>query len=419
LTLLVTVAAALFGAGQAAAASFYVSPGGSDSAAGTSQATAWRSVAKVNAAQLSPGDTVLFQGGATFPGLLEPKGSGATGRPISFGSYGSGRANLAGGIQLASQSWLSFDGLRVDTGAWRTAGSVRGIRTSDSGSGVQNVTVRNSQFVNVAIGLLFSNHLDRDWTLTKNLISHTRDSGILIFDPNAKGEIGASHLTFTGNQILDTGLDSSIDWKKHGIYDIGTDILWKNNVIKRFSEGGFSLRARGNSLIGNTISDGPYAIYYSPYDSTPGKTTIAYNKISRINGSAIEFAGSGNVANVESFLIANNSISSTERGPLFRIDKMPGKGLTEKNNLWWSTTGTPSWGFLGRAFSNLADYVAGSEGRGTGDRSALPAKSLVAQAGTTSAPGAPSYVGDCSTEAFHFCGAAPTIGSIQLPALKP
>src|SRR5438105_2345195 len=145
--LLVTLSAAasLLFAGQAAAATFYVSPNGSDDAAGTSAASAWKTVAKVDAARLAPGDTVLFQGGPTF----------------------------------------------------------------------------------------------------------------------------------TGNQILDTGLDRSLGYKRHGVYDIGTNIVWRNNVIRRFSEGGFSLRARGNTLVGNVITDGPYAIYYSPYDSTPGKTTIA------------------------------------------------------------------------------------------------------------------------------------------------
>src|SRR5437764_14834517 len=128
LLLFATVSACLAAAGQASAATFYVSANGSDGAAGTSPASAWRTVSKVNATHLAPGDRVLFQGGATFPGQLEPQGSGAAGKPIAFGSYGSGRANISGGIQLASQSWLSFDSLRVDTGSWRTPGSSPGGR---------------------------------------------------------------------------------------------------------------------------------------------------------------------------------------------------------------------------------------------------------------------------------------------------
>src|SRR5262249_5041856 len=42
---------------------YYVSPSGSDSNPGTSPASAWRTVSRVNRADLSPGDAVLFQGG--------------------------------------------------------------------------------------------------------------------------------------------------------------------------------------------------------------------------------------------------------------------------------------------------------------------------------------------------------------------
>jgi Right handed beta helix region/Bacterial Ig domain len=446
LALTTAIFASLFAAGNAAAATFYVSANGSDASAGTSASAPWKSVSKVNATALSPGDAVLFEGGSTFSGLLQPQGSGGSSAPITFGSYGTGRATLAGGIQLQSQSWLVFTELRVDTGAWATAGSTRGIRTADEGSGVQNVVVRDCAFVNVAIGLLFSNHLDRYWTVSNNVIQYTRDSGILIFDPTVASEIGGSDMTFAGNQILDTGLDTSLSYKKHGVYDIGTNLTWRNNVIRNFSDGGFSLRARGNTLIGNTISGGPYAIYYSPYDSTPGTTTIAYNKISNVTGDAIELASSGNVANVESFSIMSNSIASngsapgiriigttgsvtlannlvqTVAGPLLRVDTLPGRGLVEHNNLWWSVT--PAWNYLGASLSTLSGYQAASA-RGTADRSVPPqvdagfvplAGSPIIDAGTTT-PG--SYIGDCTGTTFHYCGAAPDLGAVETSAPAP
>jgi hypothetical protein len=387
----ITVVWALLLAQGARATTFYVSPAGRDSAAGTSPASAWRSVARVNATRLAPGDAVLFHGGGTFAGLLKPQGSGTSASPIRFGSYGGGRANLAGGIELQSQSWLSFDLLRVDTGAWRSAGTTRGIDTSYAGSGVQDVVVRNCEFVNVAIGMLFSNHRDRDWTIARNLIRYTRDSGILIFDPRNSGEVGASRLTFDGNRILDTGLDTSIPFRKHAVYDIGRDVVWRNNVVRRFSVDGFSLRARGDTLIGNTIADGPYAIYYSPYDSTRGKTTISNNHISNVSSVGIELAALGHVMSVESFLIEGNSIRSTgsapgirvhgtsgsvtimdntvetERGALLWIDRLPGGGLIERSNIWGSTTGTPSWRYLGAVHSTLGAYAAAS-GQGESDR---------------------------------------------------
>src|SRR3954466_9958841 len=48
------------------AATYYVSPTGNNAAAGTSAATAWQTIDRVNSKDFMPGDRVLFQGGKTF-----------------------------------------------------------------------------------------------------------------------------------------------------------------------------------------------------------------------------------------------------------------------------------------------------------------------------------------------------------------
>jgi hypothetical protein len=447
-----TAVAALALAGAADAATYYVSPSGSDSAAGTSPAAAWQTVSRVNRTSLAPGDTVLFQGGTTFTGLLQPAGSGSASAPISFGSYGSGRADLRSGIALASQSWLVFDGLTVDTGSWQTSGSTRGITTSSSGSGVQNVVVRNSAFQNVAMGLLLQSHLDANWNVSSSTIRWTRDSAILIYDPNQPNEVGGGPMTFDGNQILDTGLDTSLTYKKHGVYDIGHDITWTNNTIARFSEGGFSVRARGNTFLHNTISDGPYALYYSPYDPTPGTTTIAYNTISNVTQGSITLDSSGEVANPESYRILDNTISAagsapgirilgtsgsvsiannlvvTAGGPPLRVDRRPGGGISERNDLFWSTTGNVALGWLGTTVTSVAGLVAAGAGSGDViadpqlDGSFVPASTSPAVNAGTTTPG--GYVPDCTALPFHYCGTSPDLGSTELgisaaPVVQP
>ena len=91
------VLAAISGA-VANAATYYVSPAGSDSDPG-SRAKPWQTVARVNAADLEPGDRVLFQGGAAFKGTvkLNAKHSGTPGKKVEFSSYGKGRATIDGG----------------------------------------------------------------------------------------------------------------------------------------------------------------------------------------------------------------------------------------------------------------------------------------------------------------------------------
>ena len=98
---LVTGALLLLGGCSASAAhDYYVDPvTGSDSAAGTSAAAAWRhapgdpaATAKAAATVLNPGDSVRFKGGAPYRGAVVVNGDGAAGKPVSFTSYGSGNA---------------------------------------------------------------------------------------------------------------------------------------------------------------------------------------------------------------------------------------------------------------------------------------------------------------------------------------
>ena len=61
---------------------FYVSPNGSDSNPGTSPDAPWKSLAKVNAAPLLPGDRVHLESGAVFTEPLAPYAGMAGTRPM-------------------------------------------------------------------------------------------------------------------------------------------------------------------------------------------------------------------------------------------------------------------------------------------------------------------------------------------------
>lgn len=73
-----------------AADTYYVSPNGNDTSDGRSPERAWRSVAKANAVSLAPGDQVLFARGGEWRESLRASSSGAPGKPIVYGAYGSG-----------------------------------------------------------------------------------------------------------------------------------------------------------------------------------------------------------------------------------------------------------------------------------------------------------------------------------------
>ena len=98
-TCLITAA----GVAQAAptAVTYYIdSSAGSDSAAGTTTGTAWKSLAKVNGFAFKPGDQIMFKRGGSWTGTLELSMSGATDNPITIGAYGSGALPKIGGPVL-------------------------------------------------------------------------------------------------------------------------------------------------------------------------------------------------------------------------------------------------------------------------------------------------------------------------------
>jgi len=117
---------------RAAATTYYVSPTGHDTASGTSSATPWQTIARVNQTILVPGDRVRFQGGARFTGPLEvgPGESGLPAAPITFDSYGTGRATIDGGAATAVHV---YDAGGVVLASLVIVGSGR---TSNRGSGV-------------------------------------------------------------------------------------------------------------------------------------------------------------------------------------------------------------------------------------------------------------------------------------------
>ena len=74
---------------------------GDDSNTGASETQPWRSIDRVNAAQLSPGDSVWFRADQTFSGNLcfndVRQGSRQTPTVVTIGSYGFGRATIDAG----------------------------------------------------------------------------------------------------------------------------------------------------------------------------------------------------------------------------------------------------------------------------------------------------------------------------------
>jgi hypothetical protein len=118
----ISIVAACIMAGSVCAArttpaKFYVdSEKGDDSAAGTTESAAWKSLEKVNTAELIPGDQVLFKRGGLWRGQFFPQ-SGSNGVSIIYSAYGSGaKPILQGSISRSRPE----DWTETAPGVWAT-----------------------------------------------------------------------------------------------------------------------------------------------------------------------------------------------------------------------------------------------------------------------------------------------------------
>ena len=105
---------------------------GNDMNDGHTPATAWQTIAKVNATNFSPGDSILFKSGCTWSGIqLHPLGAGLPGQPITISKYGSGNLPLINGntatahnqyaVYLYNQEYWTISNLEITNNYQSTA----------------------------------------------------------------------------------------------------------------------------------------------------------------------------------------------------------------------------------------------------------------------------------------------------------
>lgn len=122
---------------------FYVRPCGDDTKSGRTEDESWRTIDRVNAVDLQPGDTVLFEGKASFPGTLElvAADSGKPSAPVHIASFGDGRATIeagdSDGITITNTSHAIIEQLII-TGAWDAT-----AQTGNEGEGVSAIGSQN------------------------------------------------------------------------------------------------------------------------------------------------------------------------------------------------------------------------------------------------------------------------------------
>lgn len=169
---------------------YYISPFGNDSNSGISQKQPWQSIDQVNATRLQPGDSVWFHANQTFKGnlTLSEAGISVSDEPITFGSYGEGRATIDAGV---GHGFLA-----------KNRGSVRIVNLNFVGAGPEE---------NKSSGIWFVNSLSEQKKLTHICIEKVNVSGFkyagigIAAQPIDKGWSGFSNVKITHANVHDNG----------------------------------------------------------------------------------------------------------------------------------------------------------------------------------------------------------------------
>jgi hypothetical protein len=117
---------------------------GSDAAAGTSAAEAWKTLDRVSRNTFESGDSILLRRGTRCLGTLWPKGSGNERAPIYIGAYGVGPLPL---IEAGDDAEAAFK--LFDQSHWRVehietrGGNPYGVLVSGSYGEMRDITIRN------------------------------------------------------------------------------------------------------------------------------------------------------------------------------------------------------------------------------------------------------------------------------------
>lgn len=254
---------------SAAAIDYYIdSATGSDSAAGTSPGSAWKTLAAANSRTFSAGDRILLARGGTWNGSLSPLGQGTASAPITISSYGTGAAprldgaSLAGGavVSLQNQSHWVIENLDIvsnsgvdNFGTLTTNGTPRSgiqVRNTIGNSTVSGIVIRDNKisdvngcFHCVGIDAHVNGGIVADTTalganfagvrIEENQVENVGRTGIVVWD--------ASYFTTSQTQIVQAALSTGviirgntvIDPDSDGILAFGTDgALLEHNVVR-------------------------------------------------------------------------------------------------------------------------------------------------------------------------------------------
>lgn len=346
----------------AGAAAYYVDPGGSDRASGTSTSAAWKTVRRVNRQHLRPGDTVVLAGGV-YSGQLRLEEDGTARAPITITSRGPGRAVIDQRRSGHAAISVSADHVLVSHLALRGTAHRPSRRSDDpavylgtsNGVTFSDMVVRGaaSSFFNGSLvarnirldhidasgiagaagaGVEINNWKSTGWRLTNSRLAGYGDSCVI-------DQAGRSR--FVRVTIRRCGY-GTLSYGTHGLYLKGPSAVVENSDIGDI-EGGQCISPRASALIrNNRLHDCAIGIGYFDYARGGGSQSLRLlgNDLSATSITAIYLDSVGTSPDTRRahrliVTLQGNRISATAadgaplRGPVISIRGPVGRGTIE------------------------------------------------------------------------------------------
>ncbi|MFE4570752.1 CBM96 family carbohydrate-binding protein [Paenibacillus chitinolyticus] len=259
---------------RASGTAYYVdSAAGNDANSGTSQAQAWKTLAKVNATTFQPGDQILFKSGGVWNGQLWPKGSGTDGSPIVIDKYGTG-----------SKPVINGGGSNFNQTVYNSS------KTYNTGT----VFLRNQEYWEIK-NLEVTN--DDNFSVENNDSAALRAGIFVVIDANESDRV-YNHIYIRNNDVHDVDGSNNAGPKENGgiitviqgtaatstrTYARFNDVRIENNSIRKVDRVG--IRAAAHS---NYVNDDSFSTTSTrTYGNWNTNVYIGHNHLEDVGGDSI------------------------------------------------------------------------------------------------------------------------------------
>jgi parallel beta helix pectate lyase-like protein len=377
---------------------YYVSPTGHDAAAGTSPATAWRTVARASSAVLRPGTRLLLAGGSRFTGplTLSAEDAGKASLPVRIGSYGWGRATIAvpsgSGIVIHNTAGINISDLAVvGQGSPANGEGINLYNDLPGNPKLDHVVIDHVDVSGFADGIAIGGGRGsagfRDVRVSNSAVHDNLDNGLLSYGPPfnaaspgyAHAYISLWHVSAYRNHgdpavtqsnsgsgiVLGSVSHATVAWStaydnggRGGATFQGPQGIWTydstrvviehclsyhNRSHSKKDGGGFDLdQNTSNSLVQYNLSydnSGPgYLIYTGQANSADTGNVVRFNISSGDTRNNKRYGGIQIAGRIMHAAIYQNTVVMFDRpGPYFAIPLVLGQGLvrtTIRNNIF-------------------------------------------------------------------------------------